>query len=143
MMNFVYSANDNMFYPYAYQGQYIANDDWPVDGINVSDEVFAEFTGSPPVGKVRVVGDDGLPAWGNVPAPSQEDLIAAADGEKQNLINQANVYINAKQWPSKLALGRLLDSEQLQFNVWLDYIDALNAVDTSTAPNIEWPVKPE
>ncbi|HIG0354641.1 TPA: tail fiber assembly protein, partial [Enterobacter asburiae] len=29
-----------------------------------------------------------------------------------------------------------------QYNLWLDYLDALEAVDTSSAPNIGWPTSP-
>ncbi|TLI75951.1 tail fiber assembly protein, partial [Escherichia sp. E1130] len=70
------------------------------------------------------------------------DLISAADVEKQNRIDQANDYMNSKQWPGKAAMGRLSDSDKTQYNARLDYLDALEAVDTSTAPDINWPEKP-
>ncbi|HAJ3970474.1 TPA: tail fiber assembly protein, partial [Escherichia coli] len=57
-------------------------------------------------------------------------------------ISAANGYIDGKQWPSKLALGRLNDAEKSEFNAWLDYLDALELVDTSSAPDIEWPTPP-
>ncbi|EOZ9308370.1 tail fiber assembly protein, partial [Citrobacter freundii] len=28
------------------------------------------------------------------------------------------------------------------YNLWLDYLDALEAVDISSAPDIEWPTPP-
>ncbi|TLI73090.1 tail fiber assembly protein, partial [Escherichia sp. E1130] len=70
------------------------------------------------------------------------DLISAAEAEKQNRIDQANDYMNSKQWPGKAAMGRLKDTEKAQYNLWLDYLDELEAVDTSTAPDIIWPEKP-
>ncbi|HAU8789027.1 TPA: tail fiber assembly protein, partial [Escherichia coli] len=30
-----------------------------------------------------------------------------------------------------------------QYNDWIDYLDALEAVDTSSAPNIHWPTTPK
>ncbi|QLY99233.1 tail fiber assembly protein [Escherichia coli] len=68
--------------------------------------------------------------------------VAAAETEKQARIDRANTYINSKQWPGKAALGRLKDEEKEQYNLWLDYLDALEAVDTSSAPDINWPTPP-
>ncbi|HCN8307127.1 TPA: tail fiber assembly protein, partial [Escherichia coli] len=42
----------------------------------------------------------------------------------------------------KAAMGRLKDAEKVQYNAWLDYLDALELVDTTSAPDIEWPEKP-
>ena len=50
--------------------------------------------------------------------------------------------MNSKQWPGKAAMGRLKDSEKAQYNAWLDYLDELEAVDTSKAPEIAWPSPP-
>ncbi|HHQ2334317.1 TPA: tail fiber assembly protein [Enterobacter roggenkampii] len=74
---------------------------------------------------------------------SADAQIKLADNEKSRLIQDANDYINSKQWPGKAAMGRLKDTEKAQYNLWLDYLDALEAVDTSSAPKINWPVPPE
>ncbi len=68
--------------------------------------------------------------------------IAAADTDKQARIGRANEFINGKQWPGKAAMGRLKDAEKAQYNSWLDYLDALEAIETSSAPDINWPVAP-
>ncbi|CAI6211452.1 recombinase family protein [Escherichia coli] len=39
-------------------------------------------------------------------------------------------------------IGRLKGEELAQYNLWLDYLDALELVDTSGAPDIEWPTPP-
>ncbi|WP_410752339.1 MULTISPECIES: tail fiber assembly protein [Citrobacter] len=36
----------------------------------------------------------------------------------------------------------MTDAEKLRLNAVLDYIDAVTAIDTSTAPDINWPVPP-
>ena len=74
---------------------------------------------------------------------STDAQIKFADDEKSRLTQGANDYINSKQWPGKAAMGRLKDTEKAQYNLWLDYLDALEAVDTSSAPKINWPVPPE
>lgn len=45
--------------------------------------------------------------------------------------------MSGKQWPCKIAIGRLEDEELEQYNLWLDYLGALESVDTSSAPDIE------
>ncbi|HBU8587222.1 TPA: tail fiber assembly protein, partial [Escherichia coli] len=85
---------------------------------------------------------DGLPAWADIPPPTREEQIASAETKKQQLINQANEYINSKQWPGKASIGRLKGEELAQYNLWLDYLDALELVDTSGAPDIEWSTPP-
>ncbi len=37
---------------------------------------------------------------------------------------------------------RFKDDELAQYNLWLDYLDALELVDSSSAPDIEWPTPP-
>ncbi|WP_434082029.1 tail fiber assembly protein [Escherichia coli] len=81
--------------------------------------------------------------WITDTAAERDAHIAAAEAKKQFLIDQANVYMNNKQWPGKAAIGRLTGEELAQYNLWLDYLDELEAVDTSSAPDINWPVPPE
>lgn len=143
MSEYIYSPSENAFYASTLKSTYESNNTWPHDALDISDESAAEFMAEPPEGMIRVAGPDGFPVWEVKPEPSHADQIAAADAEKQSLIDQANEYINSKQWPGKAALGRLKGDELAQYNAWLDYLDALEAVDTSTAPDITWPDKPE
>lgn len=73
---------------------------------------------------------------------STDAQIKLAEDEKSRLTQGANDYINSKQWPGKAAMGRLKDTEKAQYNLWLDYLDELEAVDTSKAPDITWPTPP-
>ncbi|ENI5448392.1 tail fiber assembly protein [Citrobacter freundii] len=74
---------------------------------------------------------------------AKESAISAAENKKRLLINEATEYINSRQWPGKAAIGRLKGNELAQYNLWLDYLDALEAVDTSSAPDVNWPTPPE
>ncbi|MCX9045018.1 tail fiber assembly protein, partial [Citrobacter portucalensis] len=111
-----YSAKNNAFFEISKRSLY---DDagWDLsDAIEVDDDVFNEFTGTPPEGKERVAGDNGFPAWGDIPPLTHEQLVAAAETEKQSRIDQANDYMNGKQWPGKAAIGRLKGDELAQYN---------------------------
>lgn len=67
--------------------------------------------------------------------------IAAAEAQRQQLLVVAQQRITV--WQTKLLMGRALtENESSQLNIWMDYIDALEAVDVSTAPSIEWPANP-
>lgn len=74
------------------------------------------------------------------PPVTREQLIAEAEAEKQRLI--AEVHIETEMLRAKLALGRIKNDEKALLIAWLDYLDELEAVDISTAPDIIWPVKP-
>ncbi|HEI6973655.1 TPA: tail fiber assembly protein [Yersinia enterocolitica] len=69
------------------------------------------------------------------------DEIEFASMTKSALLSEAHSVIGL--WQTKLALGMISDSEKQQLIAWLNYIGLLDAVDTSLAPNIEWPVKPQ
>lgn len=67
--------------------------------------------------------------------------IAAAEAQRQQLLVVAQQSITV--WQTKLLMGRkLTENESNKLNIWMDYIDALEAVDVSTAPSIEWPAIP-
>jgi hypothetical protein len=70
---------------------YVRNGNWPDDAVEVSDELFSEYSSfQNGNGKVRGVGEDGMPAWVDAPEPTPENKIAVAEMQKQKLIEQAN-----------------------------------------------------
>lgn len=143
MKNYAYSAANNAFFPLSFIGDYTKQAGWDLsDIIEVEDDVYTEYS-NPPSGKFRVAGKDGLPAWEDIPPPTHEELVAGAEAEKQRRIGQANDYMHSRQWPGKAAIGRLKGDALAQYNLWLDYLDELEAVDVSTAPDVIWPEPPE
>lgn len=64
-----------------------------------------------------------------------------ADKQKSALLAEAQSTISL--WQTELQLGIISDDDKASLIAWMKYIQALNAVDVSTAPDIEWPVKPE
>ena len=68
--------------------------------------------------------------------------VEAAEAQRQSLIDAATASISLIQL--KLQAGRkLTQAETTRLNAVLDYIDAVTATDTSTAPDVIWPELPE
>lgn len=66
--------------------------------------------------------------------------VEAAETKRQSLIDTAMASISLIQL--KLRAGRkLTQAETTQLNSVLDYIDELNAMDLTTAPDLNWPEK--
>ncbi|HFL4039772.1 TPA: tail fiber assembly protein, partial [Escherichia coli] len=66
--------------------------------------------------------------------------VEAAETKRQSLIDTAMASISLIQL--KLQAGRkLTQAETTQLNSVLDYIDELNAMDLTTAPDLNWPEK--
>ena len=67
--------------------------------------------------------------------------VEAAEAQRQLLIDAAMASISLIQL--KLQAGRkLTQAETTRLNAVLDYIDAVTVTDTSTAPDVVWPVLP-
>ena len=67
--------------------------------------------------------------------------VAKADANKNNLLNAAKQHISL--WQTQLQLGMISDADKAKLIEWMNYITALQAVDTSTAPDIQWPPEPQ
>ncbi|EIM2944558.1 tail fiber assembly protein [Citrobacter freundii] len=142
-MNIYFSASIPAFIPAQWKEDGTYDDDtWPADAVLLSDEESELYwKQNPPAGK-QLGTENGRPVWIDIPAPTQDELIADAEREKQRRIDAANEFMNSKQWPGKAAIGRLKGDELAQYNLWLDYLDALDAVKTTSAPDIKWPTPP-
>lgn len=140
MMNkYKYSASTNLRYLVSLLPEYSNPQELPADMIDITDDIAEEyFDKTPPPGKMRSAGLNGLPVWTEIPAPSREELINHAEHEKQRRIDEAMQSVSVIKL--KLQAGRkLTDIETIKLNQTLDYIDAVEDTDTSTAPEINWP----
>ncbi|ENH0742445.1 tail fiber assembly protein [Escherichia coli] len=76
------------------------------------------------------------------PPKTHDELLREAEAQRQSLIDAAMASISLIQL--KLQAGRkLVQAETTRLNTVLDYIDAVTATDTSTAPDVIWPELPE
>lgn len=136
-----YLYSEGAFYPYIEKALYEQAGSWPDAGVEVDEPVRNLFFVYPE-GKTLGADDNGYPVWVDVPPPTHEEAVQQAEEKKQQLIDEANDFMNRKQWPGKAAIGRLKGDELAQYGLCLDYLDELEAVDTSSAPNIVWPISP-
>ncbi|EUD07858.1 tail fiber assembly protein [Providencia alcalifaciens] len=74
------------------------------------------------------------------PPKSKEQYIAEAEQKKQSLLAEANIAIAPLQ--DAVDLEMATDEEIALLKEWKKYRVLLNRVDTSLAPDIEWPQQP-
>ncbi|CDH31133.1 tail fiber assembly protein [Xenorhabdus bovienii] len=144
MNYYYYSASQNAFYPYALKRDYVKAGSWPDAGIDVEEAVFEKYTATPPDGKHRVAGADGLPTWGDIPPappPTPEELQQQAESQKWSLIQPIRGKIEPLQ--DAVYLNIATDEEKIALTEWHRYRLALYRVDCSTAPDINWPEQPK
>lgn len=66
-MQMLWTAKNNSFIPEVMREQYVKNGWDLADCVSVHESVSVEFMGEPPMNKVRIAGDDGMPVWGEMP----------------------------------------------------------------------------
>lgn len=74
------------------------------------------------------------------PPVTKEQLMAEAEARKQALIAEANAAITPLQ--DAVDLGMITPVEEAALKEWKIYRVLLSRVNTSTAPDTIWPVKP-
>ncbi|EET2647923.1 tail fiber assembly protein [Escherichia coli] len=80
-------------------------------------------------------------AWVTDTEMQHEVDVETADQKKAELLAKAQLTINL--WQTELQLGIISDEDKVRLITWMNYIKAVQLVDTSTAPDITWPRKPE
>lgn len=79
--------------------------------------------------------------WATDKEAQQAANVEAAEGQKTALLAEAKATISL--WQTELQLGIINDEDKASLIAWMNYIKALQAVDTSKAPDVTWPDKPE
>ncbi|EEG3119741.1 tail fiber assembly protein [Salmonella enterica subsp. enterica] len=80
-------------------------------------------------------------AWVKDEAAETAARLREAEGTKSRLLQMASEKIAPLQ--DAVDLGLATDDEKAQLDEWKKYRVLVNRVDTSTAPKIDWPKKPE
>jgi len=70
----------------------------------------------------------------------QAEVMSDAGKKKSALISEANVITQA--WQTQLLLGIITEEDKTTLTKWMKYIQAVQAVNISAAPEISWPMKP-
>lgn len=75
------------------------------------------------------------------PPPTHEQLIQAAENERQRLLSAADAIM--LDWRTELMLGEISDANKAKLSAWLLYKNQVKDVDVTTDPdNVNWPVAP-
>ncbi|ORJ47292.1 hypothetical protein B2M27_26805 [Kluyvera intermedia] len=115
-------------------------DGWPDDAVEIETEVYEQLIAGLSAGKVIVADEKGFPVLAERPGPTKEQFIATADNQRQSLLTTATAKIAPLQDAADLDMAT--DDEKSALTAWKKYRVLLNRVDTSTAPDITWPVQP-
>ncbi|KPA06337.1 tail fiber assembly protein [Pantoea agglomerans] len=74
--------------------------------------------------------------------PAEEKAAAAKEARERQaaLIAEANSITQA--WQTQLLLGIITDADKAALTAWMKYMQVVQAIDVSGAPDISWPEKP-
>jgi hypothetical protein len=108
-------------------------------------EVMVSETGEYPSGTTTLKPSSVFDVWDGKKWVTDTDALHAANvaeaaRHKAELISQANSTTQA--WQTQLSLGIITDADKATLTVWMKYIQMVQAVDVSAAPDISWPQMP-
>ena len=116
-------------------------DTWPQDAVLLTDGEVSQFwKQTAPDGKT-IGSTNGRPAWVDLPAPTHEDMVAAAEQQKSALKAAVDAEIAWRQDAVDAEIATAEETAALA--EWKKYRVLLMRVDTSKAPVIEWPTQPD
>jgi len=78
--------------------------------------------------------------WATDATKQKAAQVAAAVAEQAALISAANT--KTQLWQTQLMLGIITDADKATLTTWMKYVQAVQTIDTSTAPDITWPTPP-
>lgn len=126
----------------------ISDDDYQklFSAVNAGSHVYLE-SGELVISEVRPDSyhewDNDLKSWTITDSAQQQmkaDQVTLANQKKTQLLEIATSVISPLQ--DALDLQMAIDTETEQLTAWKKYRVLLNRIDTSTAPDIEWPASP-
>ena len=134
---YFWSAKENGFYPESMKELYENSPDgWPEDAVEISEELYNSLLEGQSRGKVIASGRDGKPLLSDPVI----DHTAMAEAEKSRLGSKAEELILPLQRAVKYGIASEEEMERLK--EWEIFSVELSRVDTSLAPEIEWPEPP-
>lgn len=134
---YFWSAKENGFYPESMKELYENSPDgWPEDAVEISEELYNSLLEGQSRGKVIASGRDGKPLLSDPVI----DHTALAEAEKSRLGNKAEEMILPLQRAVKYGIAS--EEEMARLKEWEIFSVELSRVDTSLAPEIEWPEPP-
>lgn len=137
-MGYFYSSKLNVFFISSLIETYQQNGTLPDELVHLPDTEYLEFfVNTPPAGKQRIAGNDGNPAWGDIPPLTDDELKENAEAKKMELKQQADNEISWRQ--DAVDAGIATEEETAALVEWKKYRVLLMRVDTAKP---EWPPLP-
>ena len=141
-VEYYFDGAGKVFYPVSNKQAYIEAGMWPETGVKVSADVYYIYGGTPPEGKILSADKKGNPVWADAPKPTKEELIQAAEYERQRLLKLADATMF--DWRTELMLGEISDANRVKLSAWMTYKNEVKSADVTTDPeHVNWPVPPE
>lgn len=141
---YFYSANNKGFYLESgrdlFEGSPLG---WPEDAVEITASEYSDLFIGQANGKIIVPDENGYPVLTNppsLPPPSQEQRVAIAEQQRQALRSEADAEIARRQ--DAVEAGIATADEASELTDWKKYRVLLMRIDTTKAPNIDWPPKP-
>lgn len=78
--------------------------------------------------------------WQTDAAAEHAAQVQEAKAEQQDRIREANSVSQA--WQTQLLLNIITDADKAKLSEWMTYVQSVQSVDVSAAPNVAWPLKP-
>ncbi|HHH0388126.1 TPA: tail fiber assembly protein [Yersinia enterocolitica] len=135
-----FSASVKTFYAQNMIDDGSYNECLPTDLIDVTGEELSTYwKQSAPTGK-QLGAADGRPSWVDLPPPTHDELVANANAKKSQLKAVADSEIS---WRQDAVDGAYAEANEVtELAGWKRYRVLLMRIDTSKAPDIEWPSMP-
>ncbi|MVF06599.1 tail fiber assembly protein [Serratia marcescens] len=140
MGKYKFSATTTGFYPVGLLEHYENAGTLPADLVDVADDVYIEFTGPIPEGKVRGSNKKGHPVWVPAPQPTLEQLRRQAAYQKQQGLAEAEAIIVPLARAVKLNMAT--DEEKVKLEAWERYSVLLSRFNPDDTPTRKPPEKP-
>lgn len=112
----------------------------PDNAIEINSDEYQRLFDGQANGKIIATGNDGRPILRDAPELTNEQLVALAVRQRASLLATANAVIVPLQ--DAFDLGMATDAEGALLTEWRKYRVLLSRIDTSAAPDIEWPTPP-
>ncbi|EOV9069101.1 tail fiber assembly protein [Morganella morganii] len=137
------------FHPCEHMGKWVQIPDYR--GITVYEtdtarELEVKELGELPEGVTTIAPDVDFPKWNGkkwVTDKNAKKASAVTDADEEKYYRIAEATQKTQMWQTQLTLDIITDEDKASLTEWMLYVQKVQAVDTSAAPDIIWPEKPE
>ena len=108
----------------------------PDDAVKISLAQYSKMMNGQAEGQVIAADQNGMP----ILKAKMVDDVAIAKNKKAELL--AHIGSTTQFWQTQLQLGMITQADRDSLTRWMTFAQAVQAIDTRKAPNINWPIMP-